>query len=284
MAESRLVLTSLSESQSIATITLNRPEKRNALSRALLGELTDAIVTARDRKEVRCIVLAGAGPSFCSGRDLADMREANRGSAQRERTWGRHEGSAMGIVKLLRDAPQITIAKVQGYCLGGGLVLVNACDLAVAADDAKLGMPEIIRGSYGSSATPTLFHSRLPLKTAFYISLTGRNLSGVEAARVGLVSRSAPSDELDAVVGALAEEIASRNPAALEHAKIAAYTQIDLPFDLAVKADDAIAHRMRAYTNPLSDVDGYLKSQKGGTNLVYRLPNDDEDSPKDSAG
>jgi enoyl-CoA hydratase/carnithine racemase len=178
----------------------------------------------------------------------------------------------MGIVKLLRDAPQITVARVQGYCLGGGLVLVNACDLAVAADDAKLGMPEIIRGSYGSSATPTLFHSRLPLKTAFYLSLTGRNLSGAEAARVGLVSQSVPGAELEQFVDTLAGEIATRDPAALEHAKIAAYTQIDLPFDLAVKADDAIAHRMRSYTDPLSDVEGYLRSQKGGTNLNYRTP------------
>jgi enoyl-CoA hydratase/carnithine racemase len=276
MSDAHFVVMSLNADQGVATITLDRPEKRNALSRALLSQLSDAIEDVRARKEVRCIVLAGAGMSFCSGRDLADMREGNLGRPDRERSWGRHEGSAMGIVKLLRDAPQVTIARVQGYCLGGGLVLVNACDLAVAADDAKLGMPEIIRGSYGSSATPTLFHSRLPMKTAFYLSLTGRNLSGVEAARVGLVSKSVPADELDEFVWILAEEIASRNPVALEHAKIAAYTQIDLPFDLAVKADDAIAHRMRAYTDPLSDVDGYLKSQKGGTNLSYRSPSSDE--------
>jgi enoyl-CoA hydratase/carnithine racemase len=178
----------------------------------------------------------------------------------------------MGIVKLLRDGPQISIALVHGYCLGGGLVLVNACDLAFAAEDAQLGMPEIIRGSYGSSATPTLFHSRLPVKTAFYLSLTGRNLSGLEAARVGLVSQALPMAELESFVYTVARELATRNPAALEHAKIAAYTELDLPFDLAIKADDAIAHRMRAYTNPLSDVEGYLRSQKGGTNTGYRAP------------
>lgn len=272
MSKDRLVITSLSKNQAIATITLNRPDKKNALSRALLAELTDAIEIVRDREGVRCIVLAGAGTSFCSGRDLSDMRAAKADGAKAQRSWGRHEGSAMGIVKLLRDAPQITIARVQGYCLGGGLVLVNACDLAVAADDAQLGMPEIIRGSYGSSATPTLFHSRLPLKTAFYLSLTGRNLSGIEAARVGLVSHSVPKEELNDFVDVLATEISTRNPAALEHAKIAAYTQLDLPFDLAVKADDAIAHRMRAYTNPLSDVEGYLQSQKGGPNRDYRSP------------
>jgi enoyl-CoA hydratase/carnithine racemase len=275
MPEDRLVVTSLSENEAIATITMNRPQKKNALSRALLAELTEAIERVRDRKSVRCIVLAGVGTSFCSGRDLTDMRAANLGRAERQRSWGRHDGSAMGVVKLLRDAPQVTIARVHGYCLGGGLVLVNACDLAVAAEDAQLGMPEIIRGSYGSSATPTLFHSRLPLKTAFYLSLTGRNLSGLEAARVGLVSQAVPKEDLDRFVDVLAEEISMRDAAALEHAKIAAYTQVDLPFDLAVKADDAIAHRMRAYTDPLSDVEGYLRSQKGGTNRAYRVPDSD---------
>jgi trans-feruloyl-CoA hydratase/vanillin synthase len=123
-------------------------------------------------------------------------------------------------------------------------------------------MPEILRGSYGRSATPTLFHSRIPIKQAFFIQLTGRNLSGTEAARMGLVSQAVPKDELHSYVRTLAKEIASRNAVALEHAKIAAYTELDLPFDLAVKADEAISHRMRFYTDPLADVDGYLKSQK----------------------
>jgi enoyl-CoA hydratase/carnithine racemase len=279
MNDKPLVVSEIDEKAGVARLILNRPEKKNALSRALLIELAHAIEHVRDRREVRCIVLAGAGTSFCSGRDLKDMREASDSGGRRERTWGRHEGAAIGIVKLLRDAPQIAIARVQGYCLGGGLSLVNGCDLAVAADDAMLGMPEIIRGSYGSSTTPTLFHSRLPLKTAFYLSLTGRNLSGIEAARVGLVSKSVPPEQLDAFVDTLANEIGARNPVALEHAKIAAYTQIDLPFDLAVKADDTIAHRMRAYANPLADVEGYLQSQKGGANLSYKAPGDTSLAP-----
>jgi enoyl-CoA hydratase/carnithine racemase len=135
-------------------------------------------------------------------------------------------------------------------------------------------MPEILRGSYGRSATPTLFQSRIPIKQAFFIQVTGRNLSGVEAARMGLVSQSVPPGELMNHVSQLAREIATRNPVALEHAKIAAYSALDLPFDLAVKADEAISHRMRFYTDPLADVEGYLKSQKGGTNTAYRRPED----------
>ena len=273
---SELVKSQLDGETGVAVITLNRPEKKNALSRALMDQLTAAICSARDQDDIHCIVLNAAGDSFCSGLDLYDLRDNWKGRSKTRSRWNDHRGSTMAVVKLLRDARQITIAAVQGYCLGGGLVLVNGCDLAVAADGAKIGMPEIIRGTYGRSATPTLFHSRLPLKTAFYVQLTGRNLSGAEAARVGLVSQSVPDAELQDYVLTMAKEIGSRDPAALEHCKIAAYTEMDVPFDLAVKADDAIAHRMRYYTNPLGDVDAYLKSQKGGTNLGYKRSEKDE--------
>ena len=102
--------------------------------------------------------------------------------------------------------PQITVAAVQGWCLGGGIALLNACDLGIGTEDAKIGMPEVLRGSYGEVATPTLFHTKIPLKVAFYISLTGRNLSGIEAARVGLLSQVVPTDELDATVKNLARK------------------------------------------------------------------------------
>jgi enoyl-CoA hydratase/carnithine racemase len=168
--------------------------------------------------------------------------------------------------------PQITIASVQGWCLGGGLALLNACDLGIAAEDAKIGMPEVLRGSYGEVATPTLFHTKIPLKVAFYISLTGRNLSGVEAARVGLLSQVVPANELEATVKQLAEEIASRHRVTLTHAKIAGYTEVDLPFSQAMAADELIGHRQRFYMDPLNDVDKYLNSQKGGGSLDYKKP------------
>ena len=108
--------------------------------------------------------------------------------------------------------------------------MINGHDLVISADTAKFGMPEIIRGSYGATATPSLFHGGIPIKKAFYISLTGRNLTGAEAERVGLVSQVVPENELDSYVETLAKELASRNGATLESAKIAAYMQKDLPF------------------------------------------------------
>jgi enoyl-CoA hydratase/carnithine racemase len=268
MPDKALVVTDLDEADGVATVRMNRPEKKNALSVALLRELVGAIQAVTRNPKVHVLVLDGAGDTFSSGRDLYDLSAGMEKKAR----WNDESESAIGVVRALRDAPQITIACVEGYCLGGGMVLMNGCDLAVAANDAQIGMPEILRGSYGRSATPTLFHSRIPMKQAFFIQITGHNLSGEEAARIGIVSKSVPLTDLRPYTQALAKEIATRNPVALEHAKIAAYTEVDLPFEQAVHADEAISHRLKYYTNPLPDVEGYLKSQKGGTNVSYRGP------------
>ncbi len=270
MAEA-LVLSQADEATGVGYICLNRPAKKNALSVALLRALVHEIQIMSANSGLRCIVLEAAGDTFCAGRDLHDMRESERKRVR----FADDSGTAMSVVRAMRAAPQITIASVQGYCLGGGFVLMAACDLAIIAEDAKVGMPEILRGSYGRSATPTLFHSRIPMKHAFFIQLTGQNMSGAEAARMGLASVAVPAADLRQRTRELSEQIASRNGVALEHAKIAAYTEVDLPFDAAAKVDETISHRMRFYTDPLADVEGYLKSQKGGTNATYVRPDKD---------
>lgn len=268
MAETKFLNANIDEDTGIAWLTLNRPEKKNALSIALLTEVAAILCSLAENEKIRCIVTTGAGDSYSSGRDLYDMR----GQDNRRRTRG--FGGVAEIVDLMRKLPQITVAKVRGWCLGGGLALINGHDLVVSADTANFGMPEVIRGSYGATATPSLFHAGIPFKKAFYISLTGRNLTGIEAERVGLVSQVVPEKELDGFVETLAKELASRNGATLENAKIAAYMQKDLPFDMALRADDLVQHRLRYYTNPLSDVEGYLHSQKGGGTVRYVKPED----------
>ncbi len=266
MTEAKFIHTNIDETIGIAWLTLNRPEKKNALSIALLGEIASILRSLAENENIRCIVTTGAGDSYSSGRDLYDMR----GQDNRRRTRG--FGGVAEIVDIMRKLPQITVAKVRGWCLGGGLALINGHDLVVSADTANFGMPEVIRGSYGATATPSLFHAGIPFKKAFYISLTGRNLTGIEAERIGLVSQVVSDKELDSYVETLARELASRNGATLENAKIAAYMQKDLPFDMALRADDLVQHRLRYYTNPLSDVEGYLHSQKGGGTVKYVKP------------
>src|SRR6266508_2661953 len=266
MPDNKLITSTIDENEGIAWLTLNRPEKKNALSVALLSELSSILRALAENDKIRCIVTTGGGDSYSSGRDLYDMR----GQDNRRRTRG--IGGVAEIVDIMRKLPQVTVAKVRGWCLGGGLAMINGHDLGSSSDTAKFGMPEIIRGSYGATATPSLFHAGIPFKKAFYISLTGRNLTGAEAERVGLVSQVVPENELDSYVETLAKELASRNGATLESAKIAAYMQKDLPFHMALQADDLVQHRMRYYINPLSDVEGYLHSQKGGASVKYVKP------------
>ena len=268
MTDNKLIIDNINDDEGIAWLTINRPEKKNALSIALLSELVGLLRSIADNDKIRCIVTRDGGDSYSSKRDLYDMRN------QSNRRRSRGAGGVAEIVGIMRKLPQITVAAVKGWCLGGGLAMINGHDLVIAADTAKFGMPEIIRGSYGATATPSLFHGGIPTKKAFYISLTGRNLTGIEAERVGLVSQVVPEKELDSYVETLAKEIASRNGATLENAKIAAYMQKDLPFDMALKADDLVQHRLRYYTNPLSDVEGYLHSQKGGGTVKYVKPED----------
>ena len=268
MTDNKLIIDNINDDEGIAWLTINRPEKKNALSIALLSELVGLLRSIAGNDKIRCIVTRGGGDSYSSGRDLYDMRN------QSNRRRSRGDGGVAEIVAIMRKLPQITVAAVKGWCLGGGLAMINGHDLVIAADTAKFGMPEIIRGSYGATATPSLFHGGIPIKKAFYISLTGRNLTGIEAERVGLVSQVVPEKELDSYVETLAKEIASRNGATLENAKIAAYMQKDLPFDMALKADDLVQHRLRCYTNPLSDVESYLHSQKGGGTVKYVKPED----------
>lgn len=263
----RLVEKRLAPERHIAWLTLNRPEKKNALSNALMAELIADIKEISARTDIKAIVLGANGDSFCSGLDLYDLRDVN----SREQRWG-EGGSTREIAHLLRTAPQITIAAIQGWCLGGGLVLANACDLAVAAENARLGMPEILRGSYGAVATPTLFKAGLPNKIAFRMSLTGRNLNGIESFACGLVSHVVPEDRVRSEADAIAADIAKRHRVPLAHAKIAAYAARDLPFDQAMQVDELVSHRMRYYMDPLADVENYLKSQQGGGDLGYKRP------------
>ena len=267
MAELSTILKNIDESTGVAWLTFNRPEKKNALSHRLMEEMIVAIREIAGNDKIKCIVTTGSGDSYSSGLDLYDLRNAWK----QKRPWDQ-AGSTYEIVRLLRAIPQITVASVRGWCLGGGLALINAHDLCIAGESAKFGMPEVIRGSYGAVATSTLFHSGIPFKKAFYIQLTGRNLNAVQAERLGLISEVVPDDQLDATVEQLAKELGSRNAATLESGKIAAYMMKDLDFNAALKTDDLVSHRMRYYTNPLSDVEGYLHSQKGGGTTQYVKP------------
>ena len=177
----------------VARIMLNRPEKKNSLTGEIFKAFFNSLEIIRADRELKVLITKGEGGCYSSGFYLPFLRaHSHDGLADwdKPRTMDR-------LAEELRFFPRVTIAQVEGYCLGGALAMMNSHDLVFAAEDAQMGMPEVMRGSFGQFATCTLFHSQIPMKKAAYIQLVGENISGAEADRVGLVSRAYPAAELE---------------------------------------------------------------------------------------
>jgi enoyl-CoA hydratase/carnithine racemase len=252
----------------VARIVLNRPDKKNSLTGEIFKAFFDSLEIIRADRELKVLITKGAGGCYSSGFYLPFLRaHSHEGLADwdKPRTMDR-------LAEELRFFPRVTIAQVEGYCLGGALAMMNSHDLVFAAEDAQIGMPEVMRGSFGQFATCTLFHSQIPMKKAAYIQLVGENISGTEADRVGLVSRAYPAGELEEKTNAFARELSLRHLAVLEHAKIAAQMGRDLSLTDAMKLDHLVGQRLAKAVDATGDIDTYLKSQKGGPNLGYKRP------------
>jgi len=262
-----LVLERLADA-GVARVVLNRPEKRNAWNEPLVAAFFEALEIVRADRELKTVITKGAGPCFSSGLDLHFLKAVSSGPLL---DWDRPTAT-IRLAETIRVFPRVMIAQVHGYCLGGALGIMNCHDLVFAAEDAQLGMPEILRGSFGQLVTSTLIHGRIPIKKVALIQLLGRNLSGIEADRLGLVSQALPAAELESTVSAIAREIASRHLATLEHAKIAMQMDRDLSLSQAIQLDMLVGARMKSAMDPTGDVDSYLQSQKGGPNTGYKRP------------
>jgi enoyl-CoA hydratase/carnithine racemase len=252
----------------VARITLNRPEKKNSLTGGIFQAFFESLEMIRADRELKILISKGAGGVYSSGFYLPFLREI---SHQPPADWDRPR-TMDRLAEELRFFPRVTIAQVEGYCLGGALALMNSHDLVFAATDAQIGMPEVMRGSFGQFATSTLFHAQIPMKKAAYIQLVGENLSGAEAERIGLVSLTTPAAELEAKTVAVARELSLRHLAVLEHAKIAVQMGRDMSLTDSMKLDALVGARLAKSIDATADVDSYLKSQKGGPNLAYKRP------------
>ncbi len=185
-----------------AWLTLNRPDKLNALSYELVRELRDAIRRAAEDDAVKVAVLTGAGRAFSAGFDLSEEAESRVEGADR---WRRILADDVELTLELWSLPKPTIAAVRGWCLAGGCELAMACDLIVAADDAQFGEPEI---RYGSGPVTLLMPFLLGQKKTNELLFTGDAIDAVEAERLGLVNRVVPVDGLEEAVGELVRKIA----------------------------------------------------------------------------
>ena len=209
----------------VAWLTLNRPAARNALSlglmEALLAEL-DAIETDAG---VKAVVIGGAGPGFCAGHDLRELRSRPERAAY-QATFELCSRMMMRVVRL----PKPVIARVHGVATAAGCQLVASCDLAVAAETARFTTPGVNIGLFCS--TPMVALSRaVGRKAAMEMLLTGELIDAARARELGLVNRVVPEAELDAAVAALAGQIAGKSPLTLAIGKEAFYRQAEMGLD-----------------------------------------------------
>ncbi|MCL6635850.1 MAG: enoyl-CoA hydratase, partial [Peptococcaceae bacterium] len=204
-----------------AHITLNRPEKRNALSKELLQELTAALQQAGRDKKVRVVVVKGAGKGFSAGHDLKDMTGAGpQGVLDLFQT-------CFLTMRAIREIPQPVVAQVHGVATAAGCQLVAACDLAVASSDALFATPGVRIGLF--CTTPAVFLSRnVGRKKALEMLLTGEFITAREALEHGLVNRVVPPEELEEATRKLADTIAEHSPSAIAVGKRAFYQQLNM--------------------------------------------------------
>lgn len=216
--------------ESRALLTIDRPQARNALSGQVLRELTEGIAQAEADPAVRVIVITGAGERvFCAGGDLSGMGSDGGPLGMHE------ERRAYGALLLrIQQSRKPTIARVNGHALAGGLGLVLACDLAVAAEGAELGTPEIDRGLFPMTVMAFL-QRHVGRKRALELVMTGDRISAREAQAMGLLNRVVPASELDAAVAALAGKLAGKSQAILALGRRAFFTAEDLPLAQAVE-------------------------------------------------
>jgi len=238
----------------VATLTLNRPDRANALSEAMIDALGERIAEAAADPAVRVVVLAANGKIFCAGHDLREM-SGGEGKAHFEALFARCSRMMLAI----RSCPKPVIAKVQGAAVAAGCQLVATCDLAYAADTARFGVSGINLGLFCS--TPSVALSRaIPRKQALDLLLTGRLIGAERAAEIGLINAAVPAAELDQVTAETAEMLAAKLPPATAHGKELFYRQLEMNLaDAYALAGERMAENM-GFADTRALVDGFSKA------------------------
>ena len=209
----------LEESDGIATITLDRPEKLNAYTTEMGEEVTHAFRSLRRDESVRVVILTGAGRAFCAGVDLEHLKAHDE---DRNVSAGPRLGEEDFLRKLpleMRDYPKPIIAAINGHAVGVGLTMVMPCDIRIAAEDARLGFVFARLGILPGLGSTHLLPHLVGMARAQELVLTAKKIPGSEAAAIGLVNRAVPSADVLPEARAMAREMAGIDPVVLAHAK-----------------------------------------------------------------
>ncbi len=240
----------------IVRLTLNRPEARNALSLELMRQLMAQIESMAFDEKVRVVILAGAGPVFCAGHDLRELR-AN----PTQNFYNKAFCLCGRLMIALAEFERPVIAEVQGIATAAGCQMVATADLAIAADDARFSTPGVNIGLFCSTPMVALSRAVAP-KHAMEMLLTGDMIGAEEACRIGLINRAVPASELTATTIALANKIAAKSIYTLKTGKGAFYRQLDMDLKHAY---DYAAHIMAENMQSLDaeeGIDAFLQKRK----------------------
>jgi enoyl-CoA hydratase/carnithine racemase len=256
--DNALVLLEASE-DGILRLTLNRPEQRNALSVGLMSALSEALERAAADKACRVVVIAGAGPAFCAGHDLRELREmttTGNGREAYERVFAQCSALMLQIIRL----PKPVIAEVHGIATAAGCQLVATCDLAVAAAEARFATPGVDIGLFCSTPMVALTRA-IGRKPAMEMLLTGDLVDAMTAKAIGLVNRVAPRAELGAATLDLAGQIAAKSALTLAIGKEAFYRQAELGLADAYSYAAQVMTRNMLAADAAEGIDAFLEKR-----------------------
>lgn len=219
--------------ENIGIIKLNRPRQRNALSAGLIADIVKALHELDDDPQVHAIVIMSNVPGvFCAGRDLAEGSSALAADIIKQREVSSEPPRLWLTMRTLR---KVVIGAVSGYALAGGCGIAACCDLAIAAEDAVFGLPEVHVGLFPMTIAPAMVQNIASLKKCFELFLTGDRINAQEAERMGLVNKVVPSDKLEESAMELARKIATKSPTTIQIGKQAFYAMLDMEYNKAVK-------------------------------------------------
>lgn len=216
----------------VATITLSREERRNAISSTMMTELLDAIRKYDDDQNTVAIVLTGAGSKvFCAGADFGESMGATASFLDRHE----EQRKFAELFKIIKGLKKPLLGRINGHALGGGLGLACACDIVIAADDCRFGTPEINVGLFPYVIMATLLRFTSAPKRLLEMMLTGESVDAKEAQQLGLVNYAVPREQLDAKVDEITKKIVNKSPAILRLGRRAFYTMRDMEYEKALE-------------------------------------------------
>lgn len=237
-------------SEMVATLTINRPEKRNSLSGEVIELMFDKLDAAEHDDNVRVIVITGAGDkAYCSGADLGGG------------VGGRGTRGYADLLKRILNYPKPTISRVDGYCMAGGMGLMLASDIVIASDRSQYGTPEVNVGLWPSMISALIFRNMLP-KQALPMILTGERFGAEKGMQMGFLSEVVPAEELDAAVQKIARNLAQKSPIGMRLGKASYNEMQNLPLEEALDFLSEGLTKVAATADAAEGIQAFMEKRK----------------------